>query len=62
MIVLDENLSDYYLLNQIKQWYPGKVIQVSTLRPQTIIKDEVIPTLLHQLASPTFITINTNDV
>jgi hypothetical protein len=29
------------------RWYRGSVLVVKTLRPGTVIKDEVIPSLLH---------------
>jgi hypothetical protein len=45
----------------IMAWYPGQVIAVSTLRSESIIKDEAIPTLLLRVVRPTFVTINVRD-
>ncbi len=61
MIVFDENLHDQRILAAIAAWYPGQVVSVTVLRPQSIIKDEAIPELLRQAAQPTFVTINTSD-
>lgn len=61
MIVVDENLHDLRIMDAISTWYPGQVISVVTLRPGTVIKDEVIPTLLLQATQPTFVTTNVTD-
>jgi hypothetical protein len=37
------------------------VLYIKELRPQTVIKDEAIPTLLQRCKRPTFITINYDD-
>jgi hypothetical protein len=58
MIVLDENLTDQQLIRAIAAWYRGNVTFITTLRPQTIIKDDAIPGLLLTVPSPTFVTIN----
>lgn len=57
MIVLDEELQGLGLEEAISAWYRGSVILIKSLRPGTVIKDEAIPSLLHQAKLPTFITI-----
>jgi hypothetical protein len=61
MIVLDENLHDPLLIGAIAAWYPGQVVSLTTLRPDSLIKDEAVPTLLLRATQPTFLTINVND-
>lgn len=61
MIVLDEQLKNAGVVEQIDQWYRGRVVNVTSLRPGTVIKDEAIPLLLRQVGDPTFVTINTTD-
>jgi hypothetical protein len=61
MIVVDENLHDQRIMQAISAWYPGQVVSVTTLRPNTVIKDQAIPTLLLKVAQPTFVTINATD-
>jgi hypothetical protein len=61
MIVLDEQLEDPRLVQLIEQWYKGAVIYVSQLRPQTVIKDDAMPTVLRRARQPTFVTINYSD-
>ena len=61
MIVLDEQLNDERIISAIKRWYKGKVLVISELRPETVIKDDVIPALLLQQKSPVFVTINYKD-
>lgn len=61
MIVLDENLHDEDISTPIAKWYPGRVISIIDLRPQSIIKDEAIATLLQQVNHATFVTINVSD-
>src|SRR5262245_28515157 len=61
MIVLDENIRRQTVLESIASWYPGQVISVTRLRPQSTIKDEAIPTLLRRANEPTFVTINVSD-
>lgn len=58
MIVLDEQLADPRLIRSIQLWYKGKVISIADARPRTLVRDESVPTLLHQLNAPTFVTIN----
>jgi len=61
MIILDENIHDIDVRTAIERWYPGQVLSVTKLRPQSTIKDEALPTLLRQAQQPTFVTINVND-
>ncbi len=61
MIVLDEQLQKGDLAFQIQRWYRGKVHSVLDLRPDTIIKDEAIPSLLATENRPTFVTVNVRD-
>jgi len=61
MIVLDEHLSDPRLETAIARWYPGKIKLIKSLRPRTLVKDDVIPTLLQHVKQPTFVTINWPD-
>ncbi|MDP9312097.1 MAG: hypothetical protein M3R24_14640 [Chloroflexota bacterium] len=61
MIVLDEQLLGRNLETLIAAWYPGAVVYITDLRPNTVIKDDAIPALLGQQVQPTFITINASD-
>ena len=61
MIVVDEQLQDYGLCALIARWYPGRVVAITQLRPQTLIFDDAIPTLLRRWSAPTFVTINVHD-
>jgi len=61
MLVLDEQLLGRGLETVLGRWYHGPILFITELRPNTIIKDEAIPTLLHQQHSATFITINESD-
>ena len=61
MIVLDEQLLGRDIENQIARWYQGAVCFIMDLRPNTVIKDDVIPRLLQQENQPTFVTINESD-
>ncbi len=61
MIVLDEQLLGRGLENGIDRWYQGSVRFITDLRPQTVIKDDVIPKLLRRERYPTFVTINERD-
>ncbi len=61
MIVLDEQLLGRNLELEIAKWYPGAVQLITDLRPNTVIKDDVIPKLLRQQNQPTFVTINKKD-
>jgi len=55
MIVLDENIARQSVLEGLN-WYVGKVVPVKSLRPNTVIKDDAIPSLLQRQKQPTFIT------
>lgn len=61
MIVLDEQLLSYGLRQHVVQWYRGTVIDITQLRPETVIHDEAIPMLLRAARRPTFVTINVAD-
>lgn len=61
MIVLDEQLLSYGLRQHVLQWYRGTVIDITQLRPGTVIRDEAIPLLLRAARRPTFVTINVAD-
>lgn len=61
MIVLDEQLDDSRLEEAIARWYKGTVINIARLRPQTLINDDAMPTLLRKVQHPTFVTINYTD-
>ena len=61
MIVLDEQLRRRSLVLAISQWYPGTVVDILALRPDTLIKDDNIATLLHAAQRPIFVTINVDD-
>jgi len=61
MIVLDEQLLGYGVRELIAQWYRGKVIDLTELRPRTHIQDDAVPELLRTVRQPSFVTINAND-
>lgn len=61
MIVLDEQLYSVELAKEIEHWYPGQVISIKDLRPQTLVKDDAIDVLLRAVSKPTFATINVAD-
>jgi hypothetical protein len=61
MIVLDEQLLSYGLRAPIARWYRGMVMDITQLRPQTVIRDDAIPMLLRAARRPTFVTINVGD-
>jgi len=61
MILLDEHLHGHSIMTAISAWFPGKVIPVINLRPGSLVKDDVIPALLHKAVQPTFVTINVTD-
>ena len=61
MIVVDESIDNASVLQAIADWYPGRVVSIRSLRPDTLIQDETIPTLLHQAKQLTFVTINVDD-
>ncbi len=61
MIVLDEHLYDPLIIADISSWFSGQVAPLIKLRPGSLIKDDVIPTLLRKGSEPTFVTINVTD-
>lgn len=61
MIVLDEQIMRQRIASEIRHWYTGQVIDILALRPNTVIKDDSIATLLLKAQSPTFVTINVRD-
>lgn len=58
MIILDEQLLYSKIIDAIERWYKGRVSTILDLRPDSLIKDDGIPTLLHKANQPTFVTIN----
>ncbi len=61
MIVLDEQLLGRDLENEIAVWYRGSVSFIHLLRPETVVKDDAVPTLLRAQRQPVFVTINNDD-
>lgn len=61
MIVFDENIFDYDVIDDLNRWYKGKVVSVKRLRLRTLVKDDSIPTLLRTVKQPTFLTTNVSD-
>lgn len=61
MIVVDEQIHGRRIRDAIAAWYPGQVVSIKHLRPNTLVKDDAIPSLLRQVRQPTFITINADD-
>ncbi len=61
MIVVDEQLHNERICRAIEAYYSGQVVSIRDLRPGTVIKDDIIPTLLIHARQPTFITINAGD-
>lgn len=61
MIGLDEQLLGRGLEQSIAEWYRGKVVFITDLRPGTVIKDEAIPAILHRDPGALFVTINESD-
>ena len=61
MILLDENVHQQSIMASIAAWYRGQVRSLTTLRPNTLIKDEAIPTVLRSVRQPTFVTTNVTD-
>jgi hypothetical protein len=56
VIVLDEHLLGLSIDRAIARWYAGKVGYITELRPNTVVKDESIPSLLREATQPTFVT------
>ncbi len=61
MIVVDEAISNKQVIADILRWYPGQVVSVKSLRPNTRLFDEEIPRYLLELKQPTFVTTNYTD-
>jgi hypothetical protein len=62
VIVIDESIQDSVIvIKPIAAWYSGRVVSITSLRRQTIIKDDGIATLLRQAHHPTFVTTNVSD-
>jgi predicted GTPase len=61
VIVLDEQLLGRGLEGAISKWYRGRVLFITDLRPDTVIKDDAISHLLRRERQPTFITLNSQD-
>ena len=61
MILLDENVHQQSIMASIAAWYRGQVRSLTTLRPNTLIKDEAIPMVLRRVRQPTFVTTNVAD-
>jgi len=61
VIVLDEQLKNSGVEEQLAGWYRGRIVNITMLRPGTVIKDDAIPLLLRQVRAPVFVTINTTD-
>lgn len=61
MIVLDENIHGQRITAAFQAWYRGRVVSITVLRPNSVIKDDAIPALLARSDRPTFVTINTSD-
>ncbi|MGH7449982.1 MAG: hypothetical protein ACRENG_01420 [bacterium] len=58
---MDEQLDGLGLEVAIARWYPGKIAVIKKFRPDTLVKDDVIPVLLRQVKRATFVTINWAD-
>ena len=56
MIVLDENIQHERLIHAIAAWYPGRVIAITDLRPEILIKNEIPDLLRRVLRLPAFRT------
>jgi hypothetical protein len=61
MIILDENVYQQRIQASVASWYGGQVRSITTLRPNTLIKDDAIPSLLLLVRQPTFVTTNVDD-
>jgi hypothetical protein len=50
------------MVDSVQSWYRGAVVSIKDLRPGTVIRDEVIPSLLcKKRILPAFVTINVID-
>ena len=61
MIVLDEQLLERNPKRELGAWYPGAVCFITELRPQAVLKDDAIPSILRGQPQATFVTINATD-
>lgn len=61
MIILDENVHQQSIMATIAVWYRGQVRSITTLRPNTVIKDDAMPVLLRNTRQPTFVTTNVTE-
>lgn len=61
MIILDENVHQQRIQASVASWYGGQVRSITTLRPNTLINDDAIPSLLLLVSQPTFVTTNVDD-
>jgi len=55
-IILDEQIFDTEVLIPLTQWITAQ--RLRDLRPDQVIKDERVPTILRELRQPTFVTID----
>ena len=55
-IILDEQIFDTEVLIPLTQWITAQ--RLRNLRPDQVIKDERVPTILRELRQPTFVTID----
>jgi len=58
-IIADEQLHVQRVLRPIQHWTTAR--RITSLRPSTVIKDDVIPGLLAREKRPTFVTMNVKD-
>lgn len=56
MFVVDAAFSDKIVLEPLQNW--KRTISIRNLRPNEVIKDDRIPTLLRELNQPTFLTFD----
>ena len=61
VIVVDENIHSRQVLTSIAEWYRGRVVSMTQLRPGSVIHDDAIPALLLLQRQPTFVTTNVDD-
>jgi len=61
MIVVDEQLRSSGVEEGIARWYRGRVANLTSLRPRTVIKDDAVPVLLRRVPGCTFVTIDARD-
>lgn len=61
MIVVDENIEYEEVIGGIAAWYPGRVMSITGLRIDTLVKDDNVTTLLLRVPASTFVTLNVDD-